>query len=56
MRETETGSQLCQNLSSLRWKVKGKRQFFIIERSRGIASWICFGVEGMNNPLMGVEE
>ena len=36
---------------------KGKKtKCFIIERSRGIASWIRFGVEGMNKLLMGVEE
>ena len=33
-----------------------KTKCFIIERSRGIASWIRFGVEGMNNLLTGVEE
>ena len=35
------------------WK---KAKCFITERSRGIASWIPFGVEGMNKLLMGVEE
>ena len=53
----ETGLQLSQNLSSLRWKVKEKKaKCFITERSRGIASWIRFGVEGMNKLLLGVEE
>ena len=33
-----------------------KTQFFITERSRGIASWIHFGEEGMENLLAGVEE
>ena len=33
-----------------------KAKCFITERSRGIASWIRFGVEGMNKLLMGVEE
>ena len=33
-----------------------KAKCFITERSRGIATWIRFGVEGMNKLLMGVEE
>ena len=33
-----------------------KAKCFITERSRGIASWIRFGVEGMNKLLEGVEE
>ena len=33
-----------------------KTKIFITERSRGIASWIRFGVEGMKNLLSGVEE
>ena len=33
-----------------------KAKCFIAERSRGIATWIRFGVEGMNKLLMGVEE
>ena len=33
-----------------------KAKCFITERSRGIASWIQFGVEGMNKLLIGVEE
>ena len=36
---------------------EGKKiKCFITERSRGIASWIRFGVEGMNKLLSGVEE
>ena len=36
---------------------KGKKtKCFITERSRGAASWIRFGVEGMEKLLMGVEE
>ena len=33
-----------------------KAKCFITERSRGIASWIRFGIEGMNKLLLGVEE
>ena len=33
-----------------------KTKCFIKELSRGITSWIRFGVEGMNNLLTGVEE
>ena len=33
-----------------------KAKCFITERSRGIASWIRFGVEGMNKLLEGIEE
>ena len=33
-----------------------KAKCFVTKRSRGIASWIRFGVEGMNKLLMGVEE
>ena len=36
---------------------KGKKtKCFITERCRGVASWIRFGVEGMEKLLMGVEE
>ena len=36
---------------------KGKKtRCFITERSRGVASWIRFGVEGMEKLLWGVEE
>ena len=36
---------------------KGKKtRYFITERSRGAASWIWFGVEGMEKLLWGVEE
>ena len=36
---------------------KGKKtKCFITERSRGVASWIRFGVEGMEKLLWGVEE
>ena len=36
---------------------KGKKtKCFITERSRGVASWIRFGVEGMEKLLRGVEE
>ena len=33
-----------------------KTKYFITERSRGRASWIRFGVEGLFNLLKGVEE
>ena len=33
-----------------------KAKCFITERSRGITSWIRFGIEGMNKLLLGVEE
>ena len=33
-----------------------KAKCFITERSRGIASWIRFRIEGMNKLLLGVEE
>ena len=36
---------------------KGKKaKCFITERSRGVVSWIRFGIEGMVKLLMGVEE
>ena len=36
---------------------KGKKtKCYITERSRGVVSWIRFGVEGMEKLLMGVEE
>ena len=36
---------------------KGKKaKCFITERSRGVASWVRFGIEGMEKLLMGVEE
>ena len=41
----------------IRTEGKGKKaKWFITERSRGIVSWIRFGIEGMVKLLMGVEE
>ena len=57
MKEMETGLQWSQNRLSSSWKEKEKKiNCFITERSRGIASWIRFGGEGMIKLLAGVEE
>ena len=41
----------------IRTEGKGKKaKWFITERSRGVVSWIQFGIEGMVKLLMGVEE
>ena len=60
MREDErNGNWFAVKSKSFEFTMEGegkKTKIFITERSRGIALWIRFGVEGMNNLLMGVEE
>ena len=60
MREDErNGNWFAVESKSFEFTMEGegkKTKFFITERSKGIASWIRFGVEGMHNILMGVEE
>ena len=54
-----TGSWFAVESKSFEFRMEGfgkKAKCFITERSRGIVSWIWFGVEGMNNLLSGVEE
>ena len=57
--DERNGNRFTVESKSVEFTMEGegkKTKFFITERSRGIASWIRFGVEGMNNLLMGVEE
>ena len=60
MREDErNGNWFAVEKKSFEFKMEGigkKAKWFIIERSRGLVSWIRFGVEGMNKLLLGVEE
>ena len=60
MREDErNGNWFAVESKSFEFKMEGegkKAKCFITERSRGLASWIRFGVEGMNKLLLGVEE
>ena len=60
MREDErNGNWFAVESKSFKFTMEGegkKAKCFITERSRGIASWIRFGVEGMNKLLEGVEE
>ena len=60
MREDErNGNWFAVESKSFEFKMEGigiKAKCFITERSRGIVSWIRFGVEGMNKLLLGVEE
>ena len=60
MREDErNGNWFAVESKSFEFTMEGvgkKAKCFITERSRGIASWIRFGVEGMNKLLLGVEE
>ena len=58
-REDErNGNRFAVESKSFEFTMEGegkKAKCFITERSRGIALWIRFGVEGMNKLLMGVE-
>ena len=60
MREDErNGNWFSVESKSFEFTMEGKgkkAKCFITERSRGVASWIRFGIEGMNKLLMGVEE
>ena len=60
MREDErNGNWFAVESKSFEFTMEGKgkkAKCFITERSRGVASWIRFGIEGMNKLLMGVEE
>ena len=60
IREDErNGNWFAIESKSFKFTMEGegkKTKNFITERSRDIASWIRFGVERMNNLLMGVEE
>ena len=60
MREDErNGNWFTVESKSFEFKMEGvgkKAKCFITERSRGIVSWIRFGVEGMNKLLLGVGE
>ena len=60
MREDErNGNWFAVESKSFKFSMEGegkKAKWFIIKRSRGIASWIRFGVEGMKKLLEGVEE
>ena len=60
MRDDErNGNWFAVESKSFKFTMEGegkKAKCFITERSRGIASWIRFGVEGMNKLLEGVEE
>ena len=60
MREDErNGNWFAVESKSFELKLEGegkKAKCFITERSRGIASWIRFGAEGLNKLLLGVEE
>ena len=60
MREDErNGNWFAVESKSFEFTMEGegkKAKCFITEQSRGIASWIRFGVEGMNKLLLGVEE
>ena len=60
MREDErNGNRFAVESKSFEFTMEGegkKAKCFITERSRGIASWIRFGIEGMNKLLLGVEE
>ena len=59
MREDEGNNNwFAVESKSFKISVEGegrKTKFFIIERCRGLASWIRFGEEGMRKLLMGVE-
>ena len=59
-REDErNGNWFAVESKSFKFSMEGegkKAKWFITERSRGIASWIRFGAEGMNKLLEGVEE
>ena len=60
MRDDErNGNWFAVESKSFKFTMEGegkKAKCFITERSRGIASWIRFGVEGLNKLLEGVEE
>ena len=60
MREDErNGNWFAVESKSFEFTLEGegkKAKCFITERSRGIALWIRFGVEGMNKLLLAVEE
>ena len=60
MREEErNGNWFAVESKSFELKMEGigrKAKYSITERSRGIVSWIRFGVEGMNKLLLGVVE
>ena len=60
MREDErNGNWFAVESKSFEFTTEGKgkkAKCFITERSRGVLSWIRFGIEGMVKLLMGVEE
>ena len=60
MREDErNGNWFAVESKSFEFRTEGKgkkAKWFITERSRGVVSWIQFGIEGMVKLLTGVEE
>ena len=57
--DKRNGNWFAVEAKSFEFMVEGegkKTKYFITERSRGKASWIRFGVEGLFNLLKGVEE
>ena len=57
--DERNGNWFAVEAKSFEFTMEGegkKTKYFITERSRGKASWIRFGVEGLFNLLKGVEE